>query len=185
MHRYHLCCPPQPFGFRKACRSTSTSGVLHHGAWNRSLGALGGELRWAFMPGSALMPAVAARLMSQTNRQLKLQSTRAPDSTVGFERIHLAPGLAMFNHRVSAPNLPPSVRKRGTDQVFCWRQRQSGFDELAVEGDRTGKANFHNNWASAAATSKLTAKPATCGLFHHENKTPPHSGCCDQICGEP
>ncbi len=112
------------------------------------LGALGGELRWAFMPGSALMPAVAARLgMSQTMGldQLKLRSTSADLSiSKGFTLLTPYAGIGYVQSRVSAPESPALKSENvGQTKYFAGVNANLGLMNLAVEGDRTGKANSY------------------------------------------
>ena len=121
MHRCSPCCPPQPFRVPGGLPLNLNIGASYTTVPGTGLGALGGELRWAFRPGSALMPAVAARLgMSQTMGldQLKLRSIKrrhlhlqraSPCSPLRRDWLC---SIARFGTRISRPQ----VRKRGTDQ---------------------------------------------------------------------
>lgn len=109
------------------------------------LSALGGELRWAFMPGSTLMPAVAARLsLSSTTGldQLKMRSTGYDISvSKGFTLVTPYAGIGYVQSRVSAPQSPAlSSEKVGQTKYFGGVNLNLGLMNLAVEADRTGKA---------------------------------------------
>ncbi len=112
------------------------------------LGAIGGELRWAFMPGSTLMPAVAARLaLSQTMGldQLKLRSTSYDISiSKGFTLLTPYAGIGYVQSRVSAPESPAlESEKVGQTKYFAGLNMNLGLMNLGLEGDRTGKANSY------------------------------------------
>lgn len=113
------------------------------------LSALGGELRWAFMPGSTLAPAVAARLsLSSTTGldQLKMHSTGYDISvSKGFTLLTPFAGIGYVQSRVSAPQSPAlSSEKVGQTKYFGGVNLNLGLMNLAIEGDRTGKASTYN-----------------------------------------
>lgn len=112
------------------------------------LSALGGELRWAFMPGSALMPAVAARLsLSSTTglNQLKMHSTGYDISiSKGFTVLTPYAGIGYVESRVSAPESPAlSSEKVGQTKYFGGVNMNLGLMNVALEGDRTGKTSTY------------------------------------------
>lgn len=113
------------------------------------LSALGGELRWAFMPGSTLAPAVAARLsLSSTTGldQLKMNSTGYDISiSKGFTLLTPYAGIGYVQSRVSAPQSPAlSSEKVGQTKYFGGVNLNLGLMNLALEADRTGKASTYN-----------------------------------------
>lgn len=113
------------------------------------LSALGGELRWAFMPGSTLAPAVAARIsLSSTTGldQLKMNSTGFDISvSKGFTLLTPYAGIGYVQSRVSAPQSPAlSSEKVSQTKYFGGVNLNLGLMNLAVEGDRTGKASTYN-----------------------------------------
>lgn len=109
------------------------------------LSAIGGELRWAFMPGSTLVPAVAARLSVSSSTgldQLKLRSTGIDISvSKGFTLVTPYAGIGYVSSRTSAPQSPGlNSESFGQNKLFAGLNINLGLMNLALEGDRTGKA---------------------------------------------
>ncbi|HET8694138.1 MAG TPA: hypothetical protein VFM33_05685 [Aquabacterium sp.] len=130
-----------PFNLNLGASYTSVPGT--------PLAAFGGELRWAFLPGTTLMPAVAARLsMSQTSglSQLKMHSTGYDISiSKGFTLLTPYAGIGHVDSRVSAPESPALSSERiGQTKYFGGANMNLGLMNLDFEADRTGKATSYN-----------------------------------------
>lgn len=111
------------------------------------LSALGGELRWAFMPGGALLPAVSARVSASSSTgidQLKLKSTGFDVSvSKGFTLLTPYLGIGRVQSRVSAPQSGLATEKIGQTKYFGGVNANLGLMNIALEGDRTGKASTY------------------------------------------
>ncbi|MGE5453240.1 MAG: hypothetical protein ACM3VZ_15530 [Acidobacteriota bacterium] len=130
-----------PFNLNVGAAYTSVPGT--------PLAALGGELRWAFMPGSTLAPAVAARLSFSSTTgldQLKMNSTGYDISiSKGFTLLTPYAGIGHVQSRVSAPESPAlSSEKVGQTKYFGGVNLNLGLMNLDLEADRTGKATSYN-----------------------------------------
>lgn len=111
------------------------------------LSALGGELRWAALPGGALLPAVSMRLSASSSTgidQLKLKSTGFDVSvSKGFTLLTPYLGIGRVQSRVSAPQTTLATEKIGQTKYFGGLNANLGLMNIAVEGDRTGKASTY------------------------------------------
>ena len=97
------------------------------------LSALGGELRWAVLPGGALMPAVSARVSAASSTgvdQLKMKKHGL--RCLRLQRLHAVDPLLGYWPRpiqgVCAPN-QLGDRKDWANQVLWWRECQPRLDE--------------------------------------------------------
>lgn len=112
------------------------------------LSALGGELRWAVLPGGALMPAVSARISASSSMgvdQLKLKSTGFDVSvSKGFTLLTPYLGIGRVQSKVSAPQTTLATEKIGQTKYFGGVNANLGLMNLAIEGDRTGKASTYS-----------------------------------------
>lgn len=103
----------------------------------------GAELRWAFMPGSMVTPAIAARLSMSSMSGVKELDV----STTGLD-VSISKGFLMFKPYVGAgivqvkstPNGTPNLKVESFTQqkVFAGLNINLGLMNLAFETDKTG-----------------------------------------------
>jgi hypothetical protein len=109
--------------------------------------ALGGELRWAFIEGGTLTPAVAARLaLSQLSgvSQLKLRTQSLDLSTSkGFGPLTPYGGIGVVRVSASAPGA--TLTKEGSSLTKVFAGLNVGYTPLAFgfEIDKTGDATSY------------------------------------------
>lgn len=109
---------------------------------------VGGEVRWAFIAGSTVMPAVAVRLSASRMSgvdQMKL-STTGVDLSVskGFAFLTPYAGIGRVESKTSAPGVPTlSGESFGQTKVFAGVNMSLGLLNLLVEGDKTGDASSY------------------------------------------
>lgn len=106
--------------------------------------AAGGELRWAFVEGGTLLPAVALRVsamkLSGVDR-LDLRTTSVDLSvSKGFAFLTPYAGIGRVDVRSSAPGTLLKPEKFGLDKVFAGINIAFVPLALVVEADRTGDA---------------------------------------------
>lgn len=107
--------------------------------------ATGGELRWAPLPGSALLPAVAVRLSASALSgvdQMKMHTTGIDVSiSKGFTFLTPYVGLGQVNVRSSAPGaLLIRDENYSLNKLFAGVNVSLGLMNLAFEADKTGDA---------------------------------------------
>lgn len=109
----------------------------------------GGELRWAILPGSALVPAIALRGAAtyvSGNDQLKL-NTRSVDLSIskGFLMVTPYAGIGLVQTDAQLKNTSTALTKESFTQqkVFVGANLNLGLVNLAVEGDKTGDATSY------------------------------------------
>jgi hypothetical protein len=123
-------------------------GVSLAAAPSTNITMLGGELRWAVLPGSAVLPAVALRLSATTLSgvdQLGL-------NTFGFD-VSVSKGFAMLTPyagvgAVNVKSKPDASTGKASEsfnenKVFAGVNVNLGVTNLAFEADRTGKATSY------------------------------------------
>jgi hypothetical protein len=104
----------------------------------------GGELRWAFIEGSALVPAVAVRLSATSLSgvdQLKLRTTGV-DLSISKGFAMLTPYAGVGTVRVASTPNAGALTKVSLSQtkVYAGLNVNLGLVNIAVEGDKTGDA---------------------------------------------
>ena len=106
--------------------------------------ATGGELRWAFVGGNALVPAVAVRASTMSLSGvpgLKLRTTGADVSiSKGFAFITPYAGAGVVDVRSSAPGTSLSKENYRMDKVFAGVNIAFTPIALVLEADKTGDA---------------------------------------------
>lgn len=106
--------------------------------------AAGGELRWAFVEGGTLMPAVAlrvARMKLSGADQLKMSSTSVDLSvSKGFAFLTPYAGIGHVDTRASAPGTGLQREKIGQTKVFGGLNIAFTPLALVVEAEKTGNA---------------------------------------------
>lgn len=108
----------------------------------------GGELRWAVLPGSTLVPAIALRASVSALSgvdQLKLRTTGFDVSiSKGFAMFTPYAGIGTVNVR-STPGPGTTLARESFNQskAFVGVNLNLGLLNLAVEGDRTGQATSY------------------------------------------
>lgn len=105
----------------------------------------GGELRWAFVPGGTLTPALAARV--SYTRLSGVDNLKF--DTTGFD-VSISKGFAFFTPYAGAgivkvkskPGAATLLAEESFDQskVFAGLNMNFGLANIALEADRTGKA---------------------------------------------
>ena len=108
---------------------------------------IGGELRWAALAGSTLTPAIALRLSATSMTgvdQLKLRTT-------GFD-VSISKGFALLTPYAGIGTVQVKSTPNGTalaseslsqSKVFAGANINLGLMNLALEGDKTGKATSY------------------------------------------
>lgn len=109
---------------------------------NTDIGLFGGELRWAFVPGSITMPAVAVRgaFTRMTGAQQLDVDTRSLDLSISKGILNFTPyaGVGRVWTRATPNDVPGLVRESFTqDKIFAGLNVNLGVN-LAFEVDRTG-----------------------------------------------
>ncbi|MFN4265469.1 MAG: hypothetical protein ACK4F8_06940 [Aquabacterium sp.] len=111
------------------------------------LSAIGGDLRWAVLPGSTLMPAVSVRLSMSKSTGIDEITTRSTGYDVsvskGFTLLTPYAGIGRVESKVNAPGTTLTREKVGQTKYFAGVNANLGLMNLAVEGDRTGKASTY------------------------------------------
>ncbi len=106
--------------------------------------ALGGELRWAFIGGSTLLPAVAVRVATMKLSgvdELKMR-TDSIDLSISKGFLFLTPyaGIGRVNVKSQAPGTTLRDESFGQDKVFAGVNMAFVPMALVVEVDKTGDA---------------------------------------------
>lgn len=109
--------------------------------------AAGGELRWAFIGGNAVLPAVALRasVMNLTGvDQLKMRATSV-DLSISKGVLFLTPyaGVGRVQIDSSAPNTALAREKFQMDKVFAGVNIAFVPMALVIEADKTGDATSY------------------------------------------
>lgn len=104
--------------------------------------ATGGELRWAFVEGGTVFPAVGLRLaVSKLNGvdQLKL-STQSADLSIskGFTFLTPYAGIGTVRSKSSAPGTSLASESFSQTKTFVGVNMALGLMSLAIEADKTG-----------------------------------------------
>lgn len=110
----------------------------------------GGELRWAMLPGSTLMPALALRAAVSSISgvdQLKLRTTSL-DLSISKGFLMFTPyagvGVVQVSSEVKDAAALATERERfKQDKVFAGVNLNLGLLNIAVEGDKTGDASSY------------------------------------------
>jgi hypothetical protein len=106
--------------------------------------ALGGELRWAFIEGGVLMPAVAVRVATMRLSgvdELKLQSNSIDLSiSKGFTLLTPYAGIGYVDTRASAPGTGLQRESFGQTKVFAGLNIALAPLALVIEAEKTGDA---------------------------------------------
>lgn len=109
--------------------------------------ALGGDLRWAVLPGSMVMPAVSLRFSLSKSVGVDELSTRSTGFDVsiskGFTLLTPYAGIGRVSTKVEASNTNLSNEKIGQTKLFGGLNANLGLMNLAVEADRTGSTNTY------------------------------------------
>lgn len=118
-------------------------GVFYNTLPDSNVRATGGELRWAALPGNAVLPAVAFRLSASSLSgvdQMKLRTTGADVSiSKGFLFVTPYAGVGQVHVRSSARGAP-ALRSESFTQtkLFAGANVGLGIGNLAFEADKTG-----------------------------------------------
>jgi hypothetical protein len=122
-------------------------GITGVGVAGTNLQARGGELRWAFMAGSTVVPAVAARVATMASSgvdQLKLRADTVDVSiSKGFAFLTPYAGAGYVNVTSSAPGTTLKREKFGLSKAFAGVNIAFTPLALVVEADRTGEATSY------------------------------------------
>jgi hypothetical protein len=106
--------------------------------------ATGGELRWAFVGGGTVLPAVGVRLAVSNLSgvdQLKLRTTSADISiSKGFTFLTPYAGVGTVRSKSSAPGTTLAAENFSQSKVFGGVNMALGLMSLAIEADKTGDA---------------------------------------------
>ncbi len=128
--------------FQKGLPLDIDIGVMYSAVPSSNIRLYGGELRWAFMPGNTLMPAVAVR--ASTTRlsgvdQLDLSTTGLDVSiSKGFAMLTPYGGVGQVWTRATPKGVPTLTRESFTQtKVFAGVNVNLGVN-LAFEVDNTG-----------------------------------------------
>lgn len=109
--------------------------------------ALGGEVRWAFIEGGAVTPAVAARLALSTLSgvdQLKLRTQSLDISTSkGFGPLTPYAGIGVVRVNASAPGTTLARENSSLSKVFAGLNVAYAPLALGFEIDKTGSATSY------------------------------------------
>lgn len=107
--------------------------------------ATGGELRWAFIAGNMLLPAVAVRVATMNLSGVDQLKVRANSVDLSLSKgfIFLTPyaGVGYVDVRTSAPRTPLRKENFGLNKVFAGVNIAFTPLALVIEADRTGKAS--------------------------------------------
>ena len=123
-------------------------GVMYSSVPSTNIRLVGGELRYAIVPGGAAMPAIGVR-----GSYTKLTGVDQLDfDTKGLD-LSISKGFLMFTPyggigkvwASSTPNGIPALSKESLslNKVFVGANLNFGLTNLAFEGDRTGKASSY------------------------------------------
>ncbi len=109
--------------------------------------ATGGELRWAFIAGSAVLPAVALRVSTMNLSgvsQLKMRANSV-DLSISKGILFLTPyaGVGRVDISSTAPGTALAREKFQMDKVFAGVNVAFGPMALVVEADKTGNATSY------------------------------------------
>lgn len=109
--------------------------------------AVGGELRWAALPGSVVMPAVSLRLSMSKSVGIDELSTKSTGFDVsvskGFTLLTPYAGIGRVSTKVKASGTNLSEESIGQTKLFGGLNANLGLMNLAVEADRTGSTNTY------------------------------------------
>ena len=123
-----------PFGFDVGVTVATLPGT--------NIRATGGELRWAFMEGGTVFPAVGVRLaLSNLSGvdQLKLRTQSADISiSKGFTFLTPYAGIGTVRSTASAPGTSLAEESFSQTKTFVGVNVALGVMSLAVEADKTG-----------------------------------------------
>lgn len=123
-----------PFGFDVGVTVATLPGT--------NIRATGGELRWAFMEGGTVFPAVGVRLaLSNLSGvdQLKLRTQSADVSiSKGFAFLTPYAGIGTVRSTASAPGTSLAEESFSQTKTFVGVNMALGLMSLAVEADKTG-----------------------------------------------
>jgi hypothetical protein len=123
-----------PFGFDVGVTVATLPGT--------NIRATGGELRWAFMEGGTVFPAVGVRLaLSNLSGvdQLKLRTQSADISiSKGFTFLTPYAGIGTVRSKSSAPGTSLAEESFSQTKTFVGVNVALGLMSLAVEADKTG-----------------------------------------------
>ncbi len=112
-----------------------------------NLRATGGELRWAFVGGNTLLPALAVRISGVALSgvdELKMRSTGIDLSiSKGFLFATPYAGIGRVNVKSKAPGTSLKDESFGQDKVFAGVNMAFVPMALAVEVDKTGEATSY------------------------------------------
>ena len=122
-------------------------GVVAMGLPDTNVRAAGGELRWAFVGGSAVLPALALRasVMNLTGvDQLKMRATGV-DLSISKGILFLTPyaGIGRVEIDAKAPGTALAREKFQKDKVFAGVNIAFVPFALVVEADKTGDATSY------------------------------------------
>jgi hypothetical protein len=123
-------------------------GISYHTLPSTGVRATGGELRWAVLPGSALLPAVALRLSAASLGgvdNLRIRTTGYDVSvSKGFAFVTPYVGVGRVRARASAPGIS-TLRDESfdLDKWFAGVNFGLGMTNLVVEVDKTGDARSY------------------------------------------
>jgi hypothetical protein len=109
---------------------------------------LGGELRWAVLPGSLLIPAIALRASytSMSGVDQLAMNTMGLDASISKGFAFFTPYAGIGTVRVSSkPRNVPVLQKERFDRtkVFVGSNLNFGLLNLALEADRTGNVSSY------------------------------------------
>jgi hypothetical protein len=123
-----------PFGFDVGVTVATLPGT--------NIRATGGELRWAFMEGGTVFPAVGVRLAVSNLSgvdQLKLRTQRGDISiSKGFTFLTPYVGIGTVRSTASAPGTSLAEESFSQTKTFVGVNVALGVMSLAVEADKTG-----------------------------------------------
>jgi hypothetical protein len=122
-------------------------GVVQTSLYDTDVRATGGEIRWAFIGGSTVLPAVAVRLAGSKLsgvRQLEMRTVSA-DVSISKGFLFLTPyaGVGTVQTRSRAPGTSLAAENFRQDKVFAGVNIALVPLAINVEADRTGEATSY------------------------------------------
>jgi len=123
-------------------------GVVQTNLYDTNVRATGGELRWAFVPGSTVLPAVALRVSGSKLsgvQQLEMRTLGA-DLSISKGFLFLTPyaGVGAVETKARAPGTALRDESFRQDRVFAGVNLALVPLAINVEADRTGETTSYN-----------------------------------------
>lgn len=123
-------------------------GVVQTSLYDTDVRATGGEIRWAFVPGSTVLPAVALRVSGSKLsgvQQLEMRTLGA-DLSISKGFLFLTPyaGVGAVETKSRAPGTTLRDESFRQDRVFAGVNLALVPLAINVEADRTGEATSYN-----------------------------------------